>query len=255
MAKQNYKEPPHLWDELFAKHASGTPVAFLRALSWHESRMRPDVRPVKDGRLLSSAIGLMQPIKRTVLSFNAANKKNYLPGTLDIANKSSDMFDPEKNIEVGCWLVRQIIKAWKDEPALREDWLNIDFVRILMYGYVFGWSGDSGVLHVVRKLKDAGAGSKITVDNVHIAAKKLYPTDIRFTANPNILQHVLDVAEYYFRDPLFPGRAPDGSIIVSQPAAEQRQSGKKWLIALGCAAAAAAGYVAFSSKRRPANAG
>lgn len=135
---------PLVFDHLFATYGGSLPTPFLRALAWHESRMKAvDTHPG------SGARGLLQ-IKEVVLrDYNERNKTMYRPEDLD---------RPEVNVAVAASLLRRIATAYaKNHPmTLREDWTDPRYVKLVVLGWNRGYSEKAGVGYVVGRLEAEG---------------------------------------------------------------------------------------------------
>ena len=153
---------PLTFDVLFRTYGGTLPVPFLRALAWHESRMKAvDTHPG------SGARGLLQ-IKDVVrLDYNERNKTAYQPADLD---------RPEVNIALAASLLRRIATSYaKNHPrTLAEDWTDPRYVKLVVLGWNRGYSEKAGVGFVVGKLEAEGWPAKsITAQSVVENAQRL----------------------------------------------------------------------------------
>lgn len=145
---------PTAWDHVFAKWGKvyGIPVAYLRVLAKRESDFQP--YNTKGG-----AWGLLEVVMAVVDGFNKRNPgKNYT---------SQDRLDPDKNVEMATWQLRQIIKSYRANHStrnLQENWDNPEFVAILTMGWNSGYSEEAGVGKVVDYL--AKNGIPVTATNI-----------------------------------------------------------------------------------------
>ena len=93
------------YDDVIDQAAARNSVNFylVKALVFQESWFRPDIRGA------SGELGLMQ------VSMGAANdfcaRKGFLPFY------EERLLEPELNLEVGCWYLRQSIDRYKNTPA------------------------------------------------------------------------------------------------------------------------------------------
>lgn len=151
---------PRTFDDLFAMHGQGLPVAYLRALAWHESRLDPRATTKR-----SSATGLLQIIDVV------RSDHNRIHGT---AYTREDLFDPVVNITIAAAALRRIIDSYARNhracPNLVEDWNNQHFATLVTLGWNAGWSERAGVGRVVGYLKQLGT-TDITAELVHQHAR------------------------------------------------------------------------------------
>lgn len=176
---------PRTFDELFALHGRGLPVAYLRALGWYESRLQRDATTKQ-----SSATGLLQIIDVV------RTDHNRIYGT---AYTREDLIDPVVNIAIGAAALRRIIGSYKrnhaDCPNLVEDWNNHHFVALLTLGWNAGWSERAGVGRVVRYLKQQLGTTDITAELVHQHARAAGAT--KYLQRPDRLAWAEKVARQY----------------------------------------------------------
>ena len=102
MALQRSTTSP--FEETFARYAGAIPQAFLRALAYRESSLRPDQVHPK-----SHATGLFQITKPALAGFNAANRSK-----LTIAS----LTDPEINTRVAVHHLTSVINTYRRSRSL-----------------------------------------------------------------------------------------------------------------------------------------
>ncbi len=92
------------YDEIISKAAARNEVNFylIKALVFQESWFRPDIR----GQM--GELGLMQISMAAASDFCA--RKGFPPLYED------RLFEPELNVEIGCWYLRQSIDRYKNTP-------------------------------------------------------------------------------------------------------------------------------------------
>jgi hypothetical protein len=135
------------YDEIFAKHGDGIPVAYLRALAIGESDLDPR-------NVTHRARGLLQIIPSVRKDFNDRH-----PSRRSVTE--ADLFRPDVSVEICAWVLRHYVMPTYAEhhpeiPNLQEDWSNLDFVGLLTLGWNCGWSSQGGVSDVVGSIKKAG---------------------------------------------------------------------------------------------------
>lgn len=177
------------FDDLFARHGRGIPVAFLRALAAAESGMNPNDR-----------LGLINVVPVALADYNRRNPSAPI--------NAEEMRDPAKNITVAADHLRTIIDGFKkhhpDVPNLREDWSNLGFVQLLVFSWNAGHSELSGVGRVVGFLKAQPAAhavvrpADITIDSVFDAAWTARAAS--HLSNRRKLDYSKGVAATYFRE-------------------------------------------------------
>ncbi len=146
------------FDDLFARHGRGIPVAYLRALANAESGMNPDDR-----------LGLINVLPIALADYNRRHPSASI--------HPEHMRDPASNITVAADILRTIIDSYqryhRDVPNLVEDWSNRRFAEILSAGWNAGYSELAGVGRVVGFLKTPPIvvrPADITIDSVFDAA-------------------------------------------------------------------------------------
>jgi soluble lytic murein transglycosylase-like protein len=164
---------PRTFDAIFTAHGQGFPIAYLRSLAWHESRLKPRTRAKT-----SSATGLLQ-----IIDVVRADH-NRLHGT---AYTRDDLTDPVVNVTVGAAALRRIATSLTRNhpniPNLAEDWNNYRWAELITAGWNAGWSERAGLGRVARYLEDRGIRN-VTVELVvqhavaagatsHLNAKRL----------------------------------------------------------------------------------
>lgn len=144
---------PTTYDPLFAKWGAvyRIPVAYLRVLAKRESDFKP-------GNTSGGAWGLLEVVMAVVDGFNKRTGNRYT---------SADRLDPDKNVEMATWQLRQIIKSYQANHStrnLQENWNNPEFVALLTMGWNSGYSEVAGVGKVVDYL--VAHGHSVTASNV-----------------------------------------------------------------------------------------
>jgi soluble lytic murein transglycosylase len=91
-----------------AKH--GIPVSLVLAVIKQESRFRPQLKGGK------GEYGLMQIMPAVAADWTKAHKREAFR-SLDI------LFQPEQNLEVGCWHLARAVRRWRD--AGYRDWVSL----------------------------------------------------------------------------------------------------------------------------------
>jgi len=93
------------YDFVISQAAARQNVDFylIKALVFEEGWFRPDIRGS------SGEIGLMQISKAAAADFAA---KRGLPAFYE-----DRLFEPELNVEIGCWYLKQSLERYKDSPA------------------------------------------------------------------------------------------------------------------------------------------
>lgn len=177
------------FDDLFARHGRGIPVPFLRALAAAESGMNPNDR-----------LGLINVVPVALADYNRRHPSAPI--------KAEEMRDPAKNITVAADIIRTIIDSYRkhhpDVPNLLEDWQNLRFAQILVFGWNAGYSELAGVGRVVGFLKAQPPAlavvrpSDITIDSVFDAAWSARAAS--HLSNKRKLDYSKGVAAAYFRE-------------------------------------------------------
>lgn len=147
------------FDGVFAQQGQGLPVAYLRALAWGASDLRP-------GLVKGDAWGLLQVEPVVLRDFNRRHGTTF---------RKADLLTETINVAVAADMLRLIIASYRrfhpDVPNLQEQWDNPRFVELLTAGYDAGFSERGGIGRVVGYLKKQGL-TDITLDMVfaHAAA-------------------------------------------------------------------------------------
>ena len=127
----------------------GLPVAYLRALAWSESRLKPEIEG-----------GLFQIIGGTRDDFAKAHKLDA--STLDLRN-------PMTNTAIAAHVLATIKTSLaKNHPRQVHaiaDWTNPRFVELLTHAYNAGWSESRGVGRVLSYLDERGQFNA-TIDDI-----------------------------------------------------------------------------------------
>jgi hypothetical protein len=157
---------PRTFDAIFARHGQGVPVAYLRALAWHESRLIPTATS-----RTTSATGLFQVLDVV------RNDHNRLHGT---AYTRDDLHDPVINVTIAAAALRRIAMSYarshRTVPNLIEDWNNYRFVELLTSGWNAGWSERAGVGRVARYLEALGT-TDVTIELIQQHARAAGATE------------------------------------------------------------------------------
>lgn len=202
---------PRTFDAIFARHGQSLPVAYLRALAWHESRLTPRAPTPR-----SSATGLLQVVDVVRTDHNRIYGSNY---TRD------DLNDPVVNVTIAAAAIRRIVDSFarnhRAVPNLVEDWNNYRFVELVTNGWNAGWSERAGVRRVARYLEQLGS-TDITVELVHQHARAAGAT--KHLQSVERLQWAQKVARHYAaeraRDAApMPARALAGEVVVARSSA------------------------------------
>ena len=180
---------PRTFDALFARHARGIPVAYLRALADAESGLNPDDR-----------LGLINVVPTALADYNRRHGTQI---------RASQMTDPDVNVEVAVDTLRAIIASYSrnhpDVPTLREDWNDPDFVALVTFGWNAGFSELGGVGRVVSYLRRTAPGAPITLDTVADAATAAGA--VAHLANPRKRAYSRGVVAAYLRERAADARA------------------------------------------------
>lgn len=148
------------FDPLFSRHGGNIPVAFLRALSYQESRHNPN-----SNAGLPKAQGLLQIVGVVRDSFNKAHGTHYTAAQI----VSPDPRSPAVavNVQMATELLRAIVKAYGKHPSpnMKEDWGNPEFVKLVTTGWNAGYSESGGLGKVARYLEQRGI--PVTAENVY----------------------------------------------------------------------------------------
>jgi hypothetical protein len=175
---------PRTYDDVFANHGRGIPVAYLRALALHESDMRPRL---SDG----PAWGLLQVIEVVREDYNRRERANFA---------RQDLLDPAVNVMIGASLLGAITKSYAanhpSSPNMQMDWRNPQFVALVSFGWNAGWSEGGGVGRVATFLEQRGAD--VTINSVFDAAKAAGASP--HLCNPMKLAFAKQVTRQYFAE-------------------------------------------------------
>ncbi len=173
------------FDGVFAQQGQGLPVAYLRALSWGASGLRP-------GLVKGDAWGLLQVEPVVLRDFNKRHGTTF---------RKADLLTDTINVAVAADMLRLIIASYRrfhpDVPNLQEQWDNPRFVELLTAGYDAGFSERGGVGRVVGYLKKQGL-TDITLDMVfaHAAAAGA----VRHLAREDKVHFVKRVTRRFYRE-------------------------------------------------------
>jgi hypothetical protein len=175
---------PKTFDAVLATYGQGIPVPFLRALALHESNMDP--------RLATGpAWGLLQVIDVVREDFNVRNRSRYT---------RQDLLDPTVNVTIAATALATMTQSYAtNHPQSRHllrDWRNPQFVALLAYGWVAGYSERAGVGRVATYLEQRGL--EVTIASVFDAARPAGASE--HLSRPDKLAFAKRVARQYFRE-------------------------------------------------------
>lgn len=145
---------PSAINALLAARARGVPLAFLRALAWHESRF--DLRAMSP----AGARGLFQIMPVVLADYNRAHGTVYA---------AADLYRPDVNTDIAVWLLHLIAREYAAHHprSLATDWSDPRWARLLVLGWNRGFSELAGVGYVVGRLEREGwPPQAITADAV-----------------------------------------------------------------------------------------
>lgn len=182
------------FDPIFASFAGALPVAFLRALSYRESSMRPDLH---DG----PAVGLLQVVPVLQKEWNQRTGQ---------AVTQTDLLNPATNTKIAADLLNRIIQIYgklaPQAPNLQMNWGNPEFVKLLVAGWNSGYSDSpgTGVAHVARWLIENGI--PVTHDNIFAYAAQA--GGVRWLQDPSRQSWQRSVADLFYQQPDASAPAP-----------------------------------------------
>ncbi len=203
------------YDPLFAEYGGDIPVAYLRALAHHESRMNPR-------ETQGPAWGLLQVIEVVRRDYNKRHHTRY---------ERRDLLDPAVNVAIVADVLIRIIDGFArfhpEAPNLQVDWTNPLFVELLTFGWNAGMSERAGVGHVASYLSRRGFDD-FTIDDIHAVAKQAGASPhlsnvrkVRFSkavTTQYLRERARDEAEGYHAE----GEPDAGPVIaVAAPAADE----------------------------------
>jgi hypothetical protein len=175
---------PRTYDDIFERRGRGLPVPYLRALALHESDMQPRL---SDG----PSWGLLQVIEVVREDFNKRERASYT---------RQDLLDPAINVTIAASAIALIAKSYatyhSTSANMVADWRNPQFVALLTFGWVAGWSERGGVGRVVSYLEQRGI--EVTVNAVFDAAKAAGASPHLW--NPSKLAWCKQVTRQYFAE-------------------------------------------------------
>lgn len=146
------------YDPIFRRYAGRVPVAYMRALAFRESGMRPTAMASTSP---NAARGLMQVVGVARQEFNTRNGTAYT---------ADDLLNPAINIRIGAWLLNRIIDGYARHPSrnLQMNWGNPEFIKLLTAGWNAGYSDGGGVGKVASYLE--ARNIPVTHDSVYANA-------------------------------------------------------------------------------------
>jgi hypothetical protein len=167
------------FDPLFARHANGLPVAYLRALANAESGLDPTKVNSRSG-----ATGLFQITQPALSSFNDRHRLR-----LELPHLS----DPALNTRVATDHLASILGAYRARQSLSPDWESRRWVELL----TLGWNaGHNALTRIVERLEQMGLPvERITAEAVGEAAAALRR---RYLSDPARVAWARRVADAYF---------------------------------------------------------
>lgn len=191
--------PPHLgatprklptkWDAIFVKEGGKRklPLPYLRALSWHESRMN-----AKESK--GPAWGLLQIVPVVLRGYNKRHKTKHI---------RKDLLNPIINTRMASDSLRRIITLYArthTDRNLKEDWNNPRFVENLTYAWNSGYSNIAGFGKVAAWLEKRGI--PVTVRNVrsYNSRHRIAPVLYRNATNNHSLPWSQKVGRTYMRE-------------------------------------------------------
>lgn len=226
-------------DAIFREYGDELPVSFLRTLAMYESTLRPDPRSKRrkaydamTSKELAIAKKIDKKARRTkywgLFQIGSGVLKDYNKAHTDNLTKL-DLTNSVNATKVAAWQLNRIIRAYHGGPHanLDENWLNEDWVRMLVAGWNMGWSRRSGLQHVANWLKKKGG----FVEHRHICTKwkaagaRPYPPG-RVTAK---CKHHRKVAASFVKERR---RAVQEEDLDKGPLAKKRGRVSPWMILL-----------------------
>ncbi len=179
---------PSTYDAVFARHAGGIPIAYLRALAMRESGMNP--RATANASSANAARGLLQVVGVARTEYNRVKGTSIQP---------DDLWDVDTNVKIAAWLLRTIVAAYARHPSknLKTDWSNPEFVRLLTAGWNAGYSEGGGVGKVASYLE--ARGQPVTHASVVASAGAAGAVDVLGRADRAAWHR--SVADLYFAQP------------------------------------------------------
>lgn len=163
-------------------------MAFLRALAYRESGMRPTL---DDG----PAAGLMQVVPILQKEWNQRTGENVT---------RTGLLNPDKNVQIASDLLNRIIAGYAKHPDknLKLNWNNPEFVKLLVAGWNSGYSEGGGVGRVASYLE--ARGIPVTHDNVFKYASAAGATQyLQSNLNPTRQPWQRSVADLFYKQPDF----------------------------------------------------
>lgn len=179
---------PGTFDALFTRYAGSIPIAYVRALTWNESRQNP--RSISE----TGAVGLFQIVDSVREDYNKRHGTKY---------SDHDLLDPEKNAAVGLDLLNRIMGAYQSNypAALSPAWNDRRYVELLTLGWNAGYSNKAGVQAAVGKLLAAGYQPQdISAETVRNLATQADSGLAKTLASEAKMRYSKKVTADYFRE-------------------------------------------------------
>lgn len=214
---------------------SGVPVAIYRTIARRESGGDPTLINPR-----TRATGLMQimPVVREGWNRRVATPRGK------VALREKDLLDPQTNVAVASWLMRDILTTFARFPGLFTDWDDRRSVELFIFGY---HAGHYGLAKAVERMVSHGVTTKnIGLGDVLRVGKAIgafpYAKD-----DPALLDTIAaydrKTADLYFGTPT-PRMTPSRPALAGTP---RKAPGLGALLGLGAAVALG---IAIAGKRR-----
>jgi len=176
------------YDPVFVKYAGSIPVAYLRALAYRESGLKPHA--TTNASNPNAARGLLQVVGVVREDYNRVHGTHYQP---------DDLWDTDINVKIAVDALHRIMAAIGRHPSanLHPDWNNPEFVKLLTAAWNAGFSDSGGVGKVASYLE--ARGMPVTHDAV--IANASAAGAVSYVGNAQRAAWHRSVAELYFKQP------------------------------------------------------
>lgn len=174
------------YDPIFRRYAGRVPVAYLRALAYRESGMRPLAAASSSS---NAARGLLQVVGVVRQDYNQRNGTSYT---------ADDLFTPDVNVRLAASVLNQIVTGYARHPSpnLHENWSNPEYVKLVTAGWNAGYSEGGGVGKVATYLEARG----IPVTHDSVIANAAAAGAVSYLNADRAVWH-RSVADLYFQQP------------------------------------------------------
>ena len=176
---------PTKFDGILNINRGTIPLAFLRVMALLRSGMKSNYSRKGSGGLFAISASVLK-----------AYDKKFPQSVMPEDRKFEDLGDPHLNTMIAIWVINNIMSYYaRHYPnTMKPDWKNPEYVGLIAYGFVAGYSEPKGI-GAAMKIIDIDSPKKMTVNNVATVAKLIGLESRRY--NPSTVSFAKEVTSLY----------------------------------------------------------